>query len=73
MKTDSGKSPMVVELESFIREKATVEMKTCDGQSYTGRLKWFDENAFCLWTSEGRYFTLLRASVIGYGIVKALS
>ncbi|MGD9680093.1 MAG: hypothetical protein AB7W16_02815 [Candidatus Obscuribacterales bacterium] len=62
-----GKKPSVVQLQGFIRDGQRLRFVACDGGSYTGHLKWFDDQSFCLELSDGDSFTLLRHSVIGYG------
>lgn len=62
-----GKPPSIAELQRFIRDGERLSFKTVDGGNYTGKLRWFDEHAFCLALDNGE-FTLVRSNVIGYGV-----
>ncbi|MBZ0188972.1 MAG: hypothetical protein K8F91_22195 [Candidatus Obscuribacterales bacterium] len=62
-----GKKPSVVQLQGYIRSKASLIFATVDGSKYVGHLKWFDEHAFFLLLDSGESFTLNRTCVVGYG------
>lgn len=64
-----GKTPSVAELQRFIKDGERLTFKTVDGGSYTGKLRWFDEQAFCLALDHGE-FTLVKSNVIGYGVAR---
>jgi hypothetical protein len=65
-KEHGGKGPSVAELEKYVREKVRLEFFVAGGKSYSGTLRWFDEDAFALSTKDGEPLTLLKSSVIGY-------
>jgi small nuclear ribonucleoprotein (snRNP)-like protein len=64
---NEGKLPSIAELQRFIKNGERLTFKTVDGGSYTGKLRWFDEQAFCLALDNGE-FTLVKSNVIGYGV-----
>ncbi len=65
--TNEGKPPSVAELQRFIKDGEKLTFKTVDGTTYTGKLRWFDEQAFSLALETGD-FTLVKSNVIGYGV-----
>ena len=69
MSSQQGKLPSTAELERFVKEKTPVLFFTADGKEHKGILRWFDETAFALTTSEKpeKHITLLKQAVIGYG------
>ncbi len=66
---NEGKLPSIAELQRFIKDGERLTFKTVDGTSYTGKLRWFDEQAFSLTLDNGD-FTLIRGNVIGYGLTR---
>ncbi len=68
MQIASTKPPSVVELQTFIKQSAYLRILTTDGSSFTGRLRWFDENAFSVLLDDERQFTIVRTNIIGYGL-----
>ncbi len=67
--SQNQKGPSIAELQEYVRERVRLEFLMNNGDSYTGRLRWFDEHAFSLETDrkdEGQPLTLLRAAVAGY-------
>lgn len=62
-----GKLPSIAELQRFVKDGERLTFKTVDGGNYAGKLRWFDDNAFCLLMDNGE-FTLLKSNVIGYGV-----
>lgn len=67
--SQSQKGPSIAELQEYVREKVRLEFLMNNGNSYTGRLRWFDEHAFSLEPDkkdQGQPLTLLRTSVAGY-------
>lgn len=67
--SQEGKSPSIVELQTFVRGKVLLKFQLVDGEIKEGTLKWFDDEAFCLVLGNGTSFTLLRDNVVGYGPV----
>ncbi len=70
LQTNEGKLPSVAELQRYIKEGERLAFKTVDGGTYTGKLRWFDEQVFAIALDDGD-FTLLRSNVIGYGITRS--
>ncbi len=66
---NEGKLPSIAELQRFIKDGERLTFKTVDGTSYTGKLRWFDVQAFSLTLDNGD-FTLIRGNVIGYGLTR---
>ena len=56
-----------------MREKTSLDLLCLDGKSskFSGALKWFDEQAFCLKLDDGGEMTILRSAVLGYRVKKA--
>ncbi|MDZ4833211.1 MAG: hypothetical protein SGJ27_05355 [Candidatus Melainabacteria bacterium] len=67
--THEGKIPSIAELQRFIKDGERLTFKTVDGTTYTGKLRWFDEQAFSLTLDTGD-FTLVKSNVIGYGVLR---
>ncbi len=61
-----GKTPGVAELEKYVREKTRLEFWVSTGDRISGKLRWFDDEAFALSDDAGDAVTLLKSSVIGY-------
>ena len=68
-----NKIPPVSRLQKFVREKTSLDLLCLDGKSskFSGALKWFDEQAFCLKLDDGGEMTILRSAVLGYRVKKA--
>lgn len=67
--SQNQKGPSIAELQEYIREKVKLEFLMNNGDSYTGRLRWFDEHAFSIdpdRKDDGQPLTLLRGAVAGY-------
>lgn len=64
---NEGKLPSIAELQRFIKDGERLTFKTVDGTTYTGKLRWFDDQAFSLTLDSGE-FTLVKSNVIGYGV-----
>lgn len=61
-----NRGPSIAELQRFVREKVDVVIMLNTGESVTGKLRWFDENAFSLVQDGQQPFTILRSAVVGY-------
>lgn len=66
---NTSRGPSVAELQKIIRDGRSIEVILVTGQKIRGRLKWFDDTAFCLIMDDGETITLLRSAVLGYRMV----
>lgn len=62
------KGPSVAELQRFIRNETNLEFLLVDGERLTGKLNWFDGEAFSVTNDDEEPVTILRSAVIAYKV-----
>lgn len=61
-----NKGPSIVEIQRFIREQTHVEFILSNGERLSGKLRWFDDQAFSLVSDGEGPITVLRQAVLAY-------
>ncbi len=62
------KGPSTAELQRFIREQVQLEFLLSNGERLTGKLKWFDDQAFAVLSANDDQITILRSAIMAYRI-----
>ena len=64
-----NKGPSIAEIQRLIRDRSPVEFFLANGERIAGRIKWFDEFAFCVITEGEDPVTILRPAVMAYHVI----
>lgn len=61
-----NKGPTTSELQRFIREKISLEFLLTNGDRLSGKLRWFDDQAFSVVPDGQQPITIVRSQVVAY-------